>query len=293
MTTLEKISKPSFAHKYPIISFFILAVALGAGTVYLVMWRRLPSELALASVFSSSIAGIIITAIVDGEVGLKLMFRRLLIWRVGIGYWIFAILFLVPTILLGSLLNPIFNGDPISFSNMEPAFGIVPMFISFFIIAGLGQEIGWTGFLLPRLQAHFSALNASVIRAVIGGIWHLPLFIYSMLQPQALADFQYSGWIAQKGFLVAIMTATLMFLLPWSIFFCWMFNNTKGSLLLVSVLHGSEIWAAYWMLSTGIRPNNLDNYWGYGAVMILIAIVIVVMTGSQNLSRKHDRIMHQ
>jgi hypothetical protein len=74
MTTLEKISKPSFAHKYPIISFFILAVALGAGTVYLVMWRRLPSELALASVFSSSIAGIIITAIVDGEVGLKLMF---------------------------------------------------------------------------------------------------------------------------------------------------------------------------------------------------------------------------
>jgi len=47
------------------------------------------------------------------------------------------------------------------------------------------------------------------------------------------------------------------------------------------------------MLSAGINPNNLDNYWGYGAVMVLIAIIIVIMTGSQNLSRKHNRIVHQ
>ena len=221
------------------------------------------------------------------------MFSRLLIWRVGIGYWIFATLFLVPTILLGSLANPLFNGEVMSFSNMKPAFNILPMFISFFIIAGLGQELGWTGFLVPRLQTRFSALTSCIIRAIVGGIWHLPIFIYSMQQPQALADFQYSGWITQKGFLVAIMTATFMFLLPWSIFYSWIFNNTKGSLLLVSILHGSEIWVAYWMLSTGIRPNNLDNYWGYGIIMILIATIMVIKTGPQNLSRKHKRVIHQ
>jgi hypothetical protein len=118
------------------------------------------------------------------------------------------------------------------------------------------------------------------------------LFLYSRLQHPALADFPYSGWIAQKGFLVAL-GALMMFLLPWSIFYTWIFNNTRGSLLLVAVLHGSEIWVAYWMLSAGINPSNLDNYWGYGAVMVLIAIIIVIMTGSQNLSRKRKRIVHQ
>jgi hypothetical protein len=114
----------------------------------------------------------------------------------------------------------------------------------------------------------------------------------ALLDAPTLADFPYSGWIAQKGFLVAI-GALLMFLLPWSIFYSWIFNNTGGSLLLVAVLHGSEAWVAYWMLSAGINPSNLDNYWGYGAVMVVMAIIIVITTGANNLSRKCIRIVHQ
>ena len=290
--TTDTSSRLRFVRRYPIISFFDLALALGGGTVYLVVQGVIPAGLALVSVLSASIAGIIMTAATDGRAGLKLMFRRLLIWRVGIGYWLFAILFLIPAIFLGSLLNPLFNGDPISFSNIKPSFEILLMFISFIIVAGLGQELGWTGFLTPRLQAHFSALTACIIRAIFGGIWHLPLFFYARLQPPALADFPYGGWIAQKGFLVAIGAAVLMFLFPWSIFFAWIFNNTRGSLLLVAVLHGSEILVAYWMLSTGINPNNLDNYWGYGVVLAVIAIIIVITTGTQNLSRQRARIVH-
>jgi membrane protease YdiL (CAAX protease family) len=167
------------------------------------------------------------------------------------------------------------------------------MFISFFIVAGLGQELGWTGFLTPRLQARFGALTSCVIRAILVGLWHLPLFLYSRLQHPALADFPYSGWIAEKGFLVVIGILIPSFLLPWSIFYSWMFNNTGGSLLLVAVLHGSEVWVAYWMMSTGINPSNLDNYWGYCAVMIVVATIIVITNGSQNLSRKHMRIIHR
>ena len=293
MIATEKETRRSFVNSYPITSFFILALALGAATMYLVVQRVLPADLALSSALSASIAGIIMTAVEDGRAGLKLMLNRLLIWRVGIGYWIFALLFLIPAILLGSKFNPFFNGDPISFSNMKPAFNILPMFIIFFVVTGLGQELGWTGFLIPRLQARFSAFASCVIRAILGGIWHLPLLIYSGLQPSAFANFPYGGWIAQNGFLVAFITMNLMFLLPWSIFITWIFNNTKGSLLLAAILHGSEIWVAYWMLSFGISPSNLDDYWGYGAVMVLTAIIIVIITGSQNLSRKHKRIVYQ
>jgi len=268
-----------------------MVLILGAGMIFLVIQGVIPTGLALSSVLSASIAGIIMTALVDGKEGLKLMLSRLLIWRVGIGYWLFAVLFLVPAFLLGSLFNPLFNGDPISFSNLKPAFNVLPMFIVFFFVVGVGQELGWTGFLLPRLQAHFGALASCVVRAILVGIWHLPLLIYFYFEPYALADFPYGVWMVQKGLLITLLVM-VMLILPWSIFYTWIFNNTKGSLLLVAILHGSEIWLVYWMMRTGISQNNLDNYWGYGMVMVLTAIIMVIVTGSQNLSRKHKRVVH-
>lgn len=70
--------------------FFMLAMVLGAIAVYLVVEGIIPAGAALASALSASVAGIIMTAVEDGRAGLKLMLRRLLIWRVGIGYWLFA-----------------------------------------------------------------------------------------------------------------------------------------------------------------------------------------------------------
>lgn len=283
--------RAAFMRRYSVGVFFILAMALGTGTVYLVVQGILPARAALASALSASIAGIVMTAVEDGRAGLKLMLDRLRMWRVKMAYWLIAFLLPIPAILLGSLANPLFNGDRLSFNNLRPAFEILPMFIVFFIVAGLGQELGWTGFLMPRLQAHWGALTSCIIRAILGGIWHLPLFFYSMLQPSAFSDFPYAGWIAQKGFLTAI-GALLMFQLVWAIFYTWIFNNTGGSLLLVAVLHGSEIWVAYGMLSAGIDPNKLDNYWGYGAVMAAAALIIVIAAGAKDLSRKHARIVH-
>jgi membrane protease YdiL (CAAX protease family) len=289
---MERTERLNFIQKYPIVSFFILALILGAGTIFLVFQGVIPDDLALSSVLSASIAGIIMTSMLDGKAGLKLLLRRLFIWRVGIGYWFFAVLFLVPVILFGSLFNPFFNGNPVSISNLKLSINIFPMFIVFFIVAGLGQELGWTGFIMPRLQARFGALVSSLIRAVLVVIWHLPLLIYSRLQPYAIPDFPYGGWLIKKGFLITFL-AMVMLSLPWSILFTWLFNNTKGSLLLVATFHGSEIWLAYLLMGMGINPKNLDNFWGYGMVIILTAIIIVIVTGSQNLSRIHKRIVYK
>lgn len=285
--------RKNLLRKNPLTSFFIIAMLLGAGLVVLVAEGILPSGLALASALSASISGILMTAAEEGRTGLRRLFSRLLLWRVGIGYWLFSLFFPIPVFLLGSLFNPIFGGDPIRFCNTGLAFGILPMFIGFFIVAGLGQELGWTGFLLIRLQARHSALISSIIRGVLVGVWHLPLLMYSSFQIPAFGGFPYSGWIAQKGFLIAFMVMVLMFSIPWSIFYTWIFNNTGGSLLLVAVLHGSEIWVAYLMMMSGIDPNNLNNYWGYGTVMLLIAILLVIMTGSQDFSYKYKRIVDQ
>ncbi len=288
---MRKIKCIRFINRYPIASFFVLALALGTGIISLVIQGILPAELALASVLSASIAGVILTAYLDGKAGLKIVFRQVMTWRVGIGYWLFAIFFIVPAFLLGSCFNRFFGGDMISLSQLRPGFNLLPMSLVFFVVVGLGQELGWSGYLMPRLQARYGALTACVLRAVLVAIWHLPLLVYSWRQPNAIADLPYGGWIVQKGFLAAFVVMFVLGLL-WSIFYTWMFNNTQGSLLLVAVLHGSEIWTAYWMMRTGIDPKNLDNYWGYGAVLILVATVMVITAGPKDLSRKYSRIVH-
>jgi membrane protease YdiL (CAAX protease family) len=289
----DQATRPIFVRRYPVASFTIMAMVLGGGTVYLLVRGILPQGLSLVPALSASIAGIIMTAVEDGRAGLELMLSRLLIWRVGIGYWLFAVLFVALAILLGSLLNPLFNGDALDFSSMGHPLQIIPIFFIFFIVAGLGEELGWTGFLMPRLQASHGALTSSIIRSVICGVWHLPLLIYLRLDHPSLADFPYSGWIAQMGLPVTIGVLTLLIILPWSVFYTWIFNNTRGSLLLVAVLHGSEIWVAYGMLNTGIDPRNFHNFWGYGAIIAVAAIIITLTNGAQDLSRKYKRIVRQ
>jgi len=292
MTAKEKSTFLRFIHRYPLAWFFILAFALGTGAIGLVAQGAVPPSLALASVLSASIAGIIMTGILDGKAGLKLMLSRLTIWHAGIGTWLGAILLPIPAFLVGSFFNPMFNGDPISLSSIKPSFNLLPLFIVFFIVSGLGQELGWTGFLTPRLQARFSALTTSVIRSVLVGIWHVPLLVFSGLQPNTFPDFPYGAWMIQEGFPVTF-SVVLVLILPWSIFQTWMFNNTKGSLLLAAVLHASEIWVATCMASMGIDKNNLANYWGYGTAMILTAILLVLLTGPEHLSRTQKRIVDQ
>lgn len=272
--------------KYQLATFFMLAFLLGAGYVVLVAQGILPSGVGLASALSASGAGIVVIAVAEGRSGLRRLFRRLLIWRVGIGYWLFSLLFPIPVFLFGSLLNPFFGGEPLALRGTEPVPGILPMFAAFLVVAGLGQELGWTGFLLTGLQSRYTALVSSLIRGVLVGIWHLPLLLYSSLQNPAFDDFPYTGWIAQNGFLTAFAVIVLMFALPWSILYTWVFNNTGGSLLLVAILHGSEFWVAYLMMTKGIDPGNLNNYWGYGTLLLLIAISIAITTGVQGSPSK-------
>lgn len=275
--------------RYPITSFFILAILLGGGIIFLVYLGALPAQLALLSVLSASFSGILLTAILDGKTGVIELFRRVLIWRVGFRYWLFALLFLVPVTIFGSLLNPLFGGDPITTQTFKFSFNFLPMFLIFFLVAGLGQEFGWSGFLIPRLQAKHSALTSSLIRAGLGFLWHIPLLILTYFRPYAFPDFPYGGWMIQKGVLITVLVMASLTTF-WSVLFTWIFNQTRGSLLLVAVLHGSEIWLAMLLPGLGINTQILNNYWGYGLVMFLTVLAIILITGPANLTRRHQRI---
>ncbi len=81
------------------------------------------------------------------------------------------------------------------------------------------EEIGWRGYLLPRLQAHFSAWNATLYLTGIWALWHLPFFFYR---------FEFSPLIAVGFFFGLWMGAILL---------TCIFNASRGSLLGVILFH--------------------------------------------------------
>ena len=111
-------------------------------------------------------------------------------------------------------------------------------------------------------------------------LWHLPLFFLDVVPPYYQIGQMY-------GVIPALIGLTCFITIPWAILFTWLYNNTKGSLLLAFVFHASQAWFAIL-----VDPDNMIvPYLGYTAVMTITAIVVVLISGPKNLSRKHTRIM--
>lgn len=271
--------------KYPIFSFYLLALFLGAVISYLVVNNFIPSGLIILAATSASLSAIVITLIISGKKGIKKLLGQLLVWKTGISWWLLALFFLVPTTLIGFYFTGLVIGSPLDPSKFMPLYTIIPLLVVYFITAGLGEEIGWRGFMLPRLQSKYTALVSSLIIAITWGIWHYPLFIYSF--PGA-EHFVYHHWTAKYGLATALFFFILFNQLPWSILYTWVYNNTKGSLLLICLFHGSEPWIA--LITKGFDTATMFNWTGYGIVMLICAIIVVFYNGSENFSRTQKRI---
>ncbi len=91
-----------------------------------------------------------------------------------------------------------------------------------FLFAGpLNEEPGWRGFALPRLQNRYSPLVASIILGALWGLWHLPLHLMGVYYGGAL------------GAVIRIQE------IPRAILFTWLYNRTRGSLLVMILFHAA------------------------------------------------------
>lgn len=170
----------SMAQRRPLVTFFALTFALSwtfeiplvvlgdgiAGTrglVLNILAANVPSALA-----------IVLTVMVLGRRSLRKLLGRLLIWRVD-PLWYLVVL--GPAALAGGMvaLNALLGGPAMGLG--MPLLGAAA-FLAFSVFPGsaLGEEIGWRGYALPRLQTGRSALGASLILGVIWGFYHLPLY---------------------------------------------------------------------------------------------------------------------
>ena len=134
-------------------------------------------------------------------------------------------------------------------------------------VSGLGEELGWRGFALPRMQARHPALTASLLLGVLWGLWHLPLEIAQGLPLIA------AGLVGFVFFLLHIIAYALLF--------TWVYN-TQGSLFLMVLFHTVFDLVGVTILTpstTWIFPIL------YVALLWIVVTIVVVIAGAARLSR--------
>ena len=267
----------AFVKNHPAISLLVLAMIFGFAPALAVAIGLLPPTWIQLGALSSSLAAVVLVGIEGRKGGLRELLSRALIWRVGIQWWAIALFFIVVPSVASLYLYHLLGGPDVNWSSLKPLYTLVPDFIFLTIAAGIGEEFGWRGFLLPRLQSRNNALVSGLIVGVAWATWHIPLFFIE-------GTSQYEQGM-QSGLLPVILGYSA-FVIANSVQFTWLFNNTRGSVLLAAVFHGaSNTWAGY----LGMGNSPFGGILTLMALSVLITVVIVVMAGATNLSRTGKR----
>ena len=254
-------------------AFFGLTLLLSWGwwlLAYAVIGNgELTRGIAIPGAFGPAIAATIVTWTCRGQV--RHWLREVVAPRVAPRWYLLALG--VPLLIAGGGLGTTLAiaGAPMDVSLVHQR---LPLFMAALLVAatiGGGQEeLGWRGFALPRLQARFSALGASLIIGVVWAVWHLPLFLLGAPRNQ-------TGSVLLYGLLV----------IGFSIVMTWWYNSTGGSVLLAMLLHGginaSGNLVPLPLEAAGQWPVVIDV--GMLAGVWAAVVVVLALNGTETLSR--------
>jgi membrane protease YdiL (CAAX protease family) len=214
--------------------------------------------------WAPGLAAVLISAIIAGRAGVRDLLRRFLIWKVGFQWYLLALFLLAPVILGGIGLHVLVGGEIPTI----PAAGdsLLNTTIAFVVFIVLGilintEEIAWRGFALPRLQARYGVLTAGLLLMIPEVALHIPLF-FDNTNP----FFQTVGIYWFSAFSIAMV-----------FIFIFVFNKTKGSLLIVTLMHASQnAWANLLSDDRIARPFQFSV-----AIVWMLALALIFLTKGQ------------
>jgi len=224
----------NFLKRNTLAAYFALAI-LFSWAIYIPLvavrqgWTdvQIPYSIHYFASFGPTLAALIITALTTGKEGLKELWSRITKWRVGWGYAAFSILSPIALFLIAMVIVRAVKGEwpdlrLLGQANYLPylGWGVLPLWLVTF---GFGEEIGWRGFALPRLQKTMSVQRATLVLALIWSLWHTPAFFYL----DTIENL--GGLIIIPGFVIGVLFGAVLF--------TWLYNGTGGSILMVAIWH--------------------------------------------------------
>jgi len=223
--------------------------------------------LKLTGALSPAIFALILTGRNRGKQGLSAMLKSSFNIKRGWPFLLAASVLLLATHALSRFMFQFFTDELPQSDIVTSIPAAVGFFIAVFIMGGgLGEEIGWRGFALVKLQETNSALKSSLILSAVWIIWHLPLFYYGGTN-QSLIPF----W------------AFLLTVIPLGVMLTCVFNNT-GTIFAAAFFHtiGNLAHELFRVIpNSGNQP--LTGFFILTALYYAAAIVITIKFGAGKL----------
>lgn len=210
--------------------------------------------------FGPSLAALITAFALGGATAVGRLLAGLGRWRVGLRWYLFALG--IPTLVMGGAIGlyAITGGEVGAPSWM--GFGTLWQLLFWVVIArtltggGLGEELGWRGYALPRLQARMGAVAASALLGGVWAAWHLPLVL-----------------VAESA--VTQLLVLVLFIFPLTFVYSWLFNGSGGSVLIVVLFHGMQNGLSAF-LERSLLPGLLEaDAWVLFRIALLLGVSII------------------
>jgi membrane protease YdiL (CAAX protease family) len=242
--------------RHQLVAFFILAFVFSWYPWVIALVRGKTSG---PNPLGPLIAALIVGGITQGWPGVRDLFARMVRARIALRWY--ALIFALPVAMCAAtVVLMAASGSAVSLPGANALRELPDRFLFIFLFIGLGEEPGWRGFALPRLQKHHTPQVASLILAPIWALWHLPLMgneIPTMIIP---------------AFLASLLGGTFIQ--------TWLFNRTKGSVFAQMLFHAIVNTVGAGLAFPLFKGSAFVSFWYVYAALWLITGVAV------SLSRK-------
>jgi uncharacterized protein len=260
--------------RYPVVTYFALTFliswtgALAVAAPHLIRDEPLPKMTGIlmfpVMLLGPSLAGVVLTRIVDGKSGLRVLFSQMS--RAWVPLRWYTALVLPPVLVLTVLL--------ILESFVSPVYApnLFFMGILFGIPAGFLEEIGWMGYAFPKMRSESNGLAPSILLGLLWALWHLPVINYL-----GTATPHGAYWL--PFFLAFSLAMTAM-----RVLIAWIYTNTK-SVLLAQLMHVSSTGSLVLFSAARVTAAQEAMWYALYGAALWIAVGIVVKAFGRRLRR--------
>jgi uncharacterized protein len=256
----------------PVTAFvvLVLVLVLVLGWPMLLIGERVPVAVVPLTVLGPGACAVLVTWLADGPGGVRELLGRLGRWRVPVRWYLFAVFGLaVGYWSVALVVHAVFGPAELTPPPLEQWLVAPVSFVALVVLLGLVEELGWRGFLLPRLSARLTPLRAALVVGLVWWAWHLPIRV-RLDRPEGAAF----AWL----FLVGILADAVVI--------AWVFHRSGGSVLLVALMHAAtNTWGGTLLYGQMFAANDPSAYLPYEIVRMgtyaVVAVVVVVLTRGQ------------
>lgn len=275
-----------FVRAHPLLSYFALTFAISWGGVLLAVspgefpatpeqFANLRSMAIVAMLAGPPVAGLVMTGLIEGRAGLRVLLYRLLAWRLDPRWYALALLTApVATLVVLYVLSPFSDEYVPAVTTVDDRTVRLTFGIAVALGAGIFEEIGWTGFAAPRLRLRYGVLGGGLVLGFLWSAWHLLVGVWSSRT--------YTADVPVPVFLIAGLFSTLF---VYRVAMVWLYERT-GSALLAVLMHAS-LTACTLILNpptTGVRLLTFDLT--MAATLWIVVGAIAVANGGHLSGRR-------